>query len=574
EGPVYDSTLSVWKFTMQDRINKVYLDIATEKNCDVLPVGFAHGEIRRYHPEYLLYNDYVHSNPTGGYIHGATVFSAITGINPVGLPNLYNLDIATLRALQCAAWKACLLDTLKPFILPWTKPISPSAIVFPRKIDTMECYLTRLQTAYAKFSNDSVSSPLKEVIFRSLTPTIATINPLGVLTTIKPGAARVEAEYYNLKDTLYLTVTPTSAVFDSIRITPHHTSGYISDGYSFRAVGYSWHQGQQIQIDFTAVANWYSGMPDAFDVILGRIQKKSASGGNTFIAIEKEGLVDTVRFTLLQNLSLLKRINFQTTDTVYNGFWNVEKGRPYTDSQGYGWVNVPAVRGLTASDNIKFYDSLFLTSSCLWASKNSSSMNDTLVEGTYKIKCNDGDYIVKMAVGHPLNNRSGYVRFGSDTLFKYTGINSARIGFKTDTLSVRGEQGLILNLYGPIAYLVVITKDGVNIDSVAFDKKPLPKPQNVNAENRIKGVEINSISANPNPFNPEISLQYDNVENSLEPCYLTITDCRGVIIYYSILTKRDNYKTKWSGIGYPSGLYVVQIKQGYKRLTKKITLLR
>jgi hypothetical protein len=412
-----------------------------------------------------------------------------------------------------------------------------------------------------------------------------TVDHFGKAVAWNPGTALIEAKAGDMLDTLTLTVVASTATFDSIRISPRVFSNYVTDQFLFTATGYAYHLNQALLVDLTTQCTWISSAPTVFTLLNGKVTKQTAQGGSMFAAVNYNGLKDTVHFTMAQDLSLLLRINFQTKDTIYNGFWKADFGRPYTDSMGFGWYNTPYVNSYTADDNIQFDGQLFLTNSSNWAAKHPPNWSDTAIEGQYKIKCDDGDYIIKMCLGHPYyHGRLSYVTCGpnitkknpngSDTLFKFQVDNNYTtplFGINTDTVVVRGQQGLFLNVFGPLMYFVIATSAGVNIDSIAYDKLPMPLPMDIaGAQSVVTPMAAMTIS--PNPFHPATRILLKGAYR--DDLRIFSLDGRLVARLRPASAANGNTEYRWNAGNLPAGVYVASVKGKNSSLKKKMILMR
>jgi len=112
----------------QAALNSAYFGVAKEVEAKVAPVGIAWADVRERHPEIELYAaDGAHPAPAGSYLAACSIYAAIFGRNPEGLPAkiggrpvnpetgkvesdkpqvLMDLPPAQARVLQQAAWAA------------------------------------------------------------------------------------------------------------------------------------------------------------------------------------------------------------------------------------------------------------------------------------------------------------------------------------------------------------------------------------------------------------------------------------------------------------------------------------
>ncbi|MFH0918801.1 MAG: T9SS type A sorting domain-containing protein [Fibrobacterota bacterium] len=574
--PAWDSALGDWK--MPDHLDTAIVRLralCTEMNAGMMPAGVGQWNVQKRDPSLRLYLDGVHGSAQSGYLSGLICYAGLTGQDPRGIRNFYNLDSITTFFLQQVAYQTVFQAAQTPFCaIPTMLPVIDSLTIgLSGNNNTLEQYLASDILGNLHYSNNSTETGTNRLLFRSFTPSIANVNHFGRVVAVAPGTARIEGLAGDARDTLVLTVIASEAQYDSVRIFPRTFPSYLLDGYQLSAKGYAFRQGQLIEVDFTSLVEWISSDTAVFKIVNGRVMKQVALGGPMWAAINKDGLTDTVRFTMLQDLSLLLRINFQPDDTIYSPFWKPDWGRAYTDSVGYGWVNTPYFDRWVQTDEILYNDSLFITNTNLTVKKG-PNYGDSIGEGTYKINCHDGDYMVRMGIGHPYYTRSGWVRYGADTLFKFTGKQpwegGPLVGVKTDTITVREEQGILLKIYGDITYLVVATSAGVNMDSIAFDTKQFLNMPSDEAPVAASGAP--EIYVMPNPFNPTATIRL----NRSVQATLKIFSVNGKLMG-SVLPSRTSGKNteyQWNATGLPSGLYVAEVRSGKQLLRKKMILLK
>jgi hypothetical protein len=83
-----------------------------------------------------------------------------------------------------------------------------------------------------------------------------------------------------------------------------------------------------------------------------------------------------------------------------------------------------------------------------------------------------------------------------------------------------------------------------------------------------------SMRVSPNPFNPVTRIQLRNADHGLRKnVKLSILDISGRVVFQSDVRIPEAGIT-WDARNMPSGLYVVKLKLGNKRLTRKVTLLK
>jgi hypothetical protein len=137
-------------------------------------------------------------------------------------------------------------------------------------------------------------------------------------------------------------------------------------------------------------------------------------------------------------------------------------------------------------------------------------------------------------------------------------------GVQVCTLSVSGGS-LNLKFMGYFCFLVVISKEGADINAVADDGglvDNIPGSGIAAGENEVR-CGAADFSVSPNPFNPVVRFV---LPGSLKNAHLKIFDCSGVLA--ADLAGR----TEWNAAGRPSGLYFAVLENGGKRWVRKLIL--
>ncbi|MGE5855247.1 MAG: T9SS type A sorting domain-containing protein, partial [Syntrophaceae bacterium] len=163
---------------------------------------------------------------------------------------------------------------------------------------------------------------------------------------------------------------------------------------------------------------------------------------------------------------------------------------------------------------------------------------------------------------------------GSDTLFKFApGPNyyDPLFGIKTDTIVVRGEQGIFLHLYGPVMYMIAATSAGVDMDSVAFDKPPLPTSMGVS---RVKetAAPAAEMTVYPNPFNPEASILLKG--RFTGGVRIFSVNGQQTALLFPCRAGKDFSEYRWNASRLQSGVYIPQAREKNPSVRKKLILLK
>ncbi|MBL8029220.1 MAG: T9SS type A sorting domain-containing protein [Fibrobacteres bacterium] len=555
------------------------IQVCKTEGAYLSPVQTAYLWVSSRYPDIHYKVDWAHAAEPLGYLAGATTWATIFCERPFGFDTVYaKLNRETAHLMQQVAWNT-IADTAYRKYTPWSPmPRFVKAIDFSASADTIEQYRTRQLYIKTTFDNDSIDASSKWAIFRSLDPSLAVVSYSGIVTAINLGTARIEAIRESKIDTLLLNIKNTTLTLDSVRITPKIFVSYLENGFQFTSTGFFRDSNAKLLQNVTASINWYSSDPSIFTIAGGKIQRTSGRGGNMWVAVELSGKVDTVRFTMPPQLQFLARINFQPDSTILNPVWTPEWGNNYSDARGMGWEQMKLHNGIPYADKqwdanaINYLGANFLTRS-YFSPKSPTSNSDTT--GVFHIKCIDGDYILKYALGHGEWNSAGSqistVVFNNDTLARDSAYAKKPATIYKDTIRVFGMDGIRLKIKGPINYLVVCTKEGVDIDSIALDTPPFCiKSGSSSIENL--SVNINSspeIIIYPNPFNPTTAIRVTSAESSKGE--LKIFNSQGKLVS-TLKTKNGLYV--WNAEGLSTGVYIARYSAGQTTIQKQLLFLK
>lgn len=550
----------------------------TDNGTCLSPVQTAFLWVSQRYPDIHYKVDWAHAAEPLGYLAGAVTWATVFCMKPFGFDTVYpGMDRETAHLMQQVAWNTVTDTACLPY-MPWSPlPALVRSVDFSPSPDTIEQYRTVQLLVRAHFDNDSSDAGTKWAIFRSLDPHVVSVSHSGLATGVNIGTGRVEAVRERAADTLYLTVKATTLTLDSVRIAPRTFASYLESGFQFSATGFFRDGLVRSTQAVTASINWYTSDSTIFTIAGGKLQRTSGRGGEMWVAAELAGKTDTVRFTLPPQLQYLKRINFQPDTTVFNPVWTPDWGRPYSDSLGFGWEDVPMwdgkpyFEGNMDGDAINYRGANFLTHSYI-SPRSPQGRYDTI--GTFHLKCLDGDYIVKVGLGHgdwiAIDTQFSTVTFNGDTLAHDTSWAHKPMTAYKDTIRVFGMDGIRLKMKGAVNYLVVCTKEGVDIDSIALDNGEFAvkaPPSGAEGGNGSRAAKV-SLSAWPNPFNPITTFR---LHGAFSRGALRIYDSRGRMVRSMRIEGRS---ACWNAEGLPSGLYVARYSDNRVRLEKKIILMK
>lgn len=453
---------------------------------------------------------------------------------------------------------------------------------------SIEARLSTQLTAVFSYSGGGSDSSSQGVYFRSLDPGIAMATWYGRVTaTESTGIARIEIRRgLAAVDTVNVTVGASTAVLDSLvvgKIGNTILGGLTNkqscdsmkmlagDAYPLHVLNAFWKRDTIVFLrewPDSAYA-WSSTNPsvatvDKFGMVTG------VSAGSASIVVGLNGVTDTVKFTIWQRPSFIRRINFQVSTNPYGFGWLADNGSVFDAARGYGWLSAS---GLSTREQVGSDTSLLYSYAETGASPE-----------RYRVDAPAGTYIIRAAIGNRFwgIDARNWLAFGAETLATKAAGTANTI--KDDTVTVTGDSGIILTLQGAICYLVVISSEGVPISLVADDGRPTLLPPGVDAEKAVLCPEIItqlSALAYPNPFNPEVTIAYA-IPAGTDAEYRIFDMAGRVMAVWSLEGGRYGRRgeARWSGRdtnnrNVASGLYIGRLLTGSGQvLFQKLLLVR
>lgn len=435
--------------------------------------------------------------------------------------------------------------------------------------DTIEAELSTVIRPVLTLSNSQVDSSGLAVYFRSLDPQVARVLWDGRVTGKTSGLARIEVTRGTLPiDTFTLTVAPSTAGVDSIILSRDSLPFCVRDTfllYSMRT--YFSHDGEQFMKMLlpNSQFTWTSSNPAVADVRDGYVSGKTA--GTATIYAEMAGVKDSVFFTVRPRPAFLKRFNFGC-DTLPSSFGWLGGGVPFDAGRGYGWT--------------------YGSGECR-VDRGGGFLLGTFVSGNnigFKVVAPAGGYIVRIAMGdngYPPSTVIHWANIGPDTLVRHAIVPNSGNTIKDDTITITGDSGVTFNVYGPICYMVMISNEGIDINSVADDNgvKVLLAPPGVDAEKAPETVARMELDAYPNPFNPTVTVHVALLPRT--QALYRIYNMKGQLLFQQALSSGPFGMRRafaWDGRDLkgrvaPSGFYIGQlIANTNKRMTHKLMLLK
>jgi hypothetical protein len=440
---------------------------------------------------------------------------------------------------------------------------------------SIEPHTTAQVNLVAHFSDGdtvSIANPDFSKIWSADT-NIAVISETGLITGKAAGSTQIilrsffdpqDSYTFDKYDTVNVTVNASTAVLDSLvadaaavllsRDDPLAGSRQVS------VKGYYTTNNSQYVLDHTQDADWQSQDGGIASVSQGLITAQTDQGGPVNITAAYGGKTAVISVTVTQNNPVI-RINFQDVATPFKTGWEADNGTAYSSAKGFGWTNGAGSTRERPGDNY-----LLQT----FVSSGSS-------EKPYRIDVPDGRYTIRIAMGDIQYGPSpAWVVYGSDTLLRHIGQDESPYdlpGYNTITTSnieVTGGNGLLLGVSGAINYIVLVS-EGVDINQVADDEYESPVSVYVKKmEDRLPALNIKAF---PSPFTSSINISVSSLESQDPGLELGIYDLKGRLIK-DLSANHIRNGIIWNASDYPSGIYILSLISGKRKVGKRITLIK
>jgi hypothetical protein len=279
-----------------------------------------------------------------------------------------------------------------------------------------------------------------------------------------------------------------------------------------------------------------------------------AAGGPVNIIATLDGKSDTSVFNVQARLSFIKRVNFQVSSTPWSYGWLADNGQTFSAAQGYGWN-----ASLTSTARDDRNGSNFLLKSFVSASTN-----------TWRVVAPNGTYIVKIGMGDNIYGTASTAStlFGTETVCSKAAGQGNTV--TVDTITVTGGQGAIFVVNGPINYIVMISNEGIDINSVAWDDgTSIPLPPSKTEFISLAAEKAFALRAYPNPFHSSITLELENAGGLAQVAVYNLQGRKVADLTRSLA----NGRAVWRPSVCP-GLYVAKACVQGKTLTRKLALIK
>lgn len=416
-----------------------------------------------------------------------------------------------------------------------------------------------LPTVTAYFQDGHIEDVSQNVYWTSLDKSRASVKGNQVIGLLS-GTVSIRAEYWLVSDTMALSFVPTTLPLDSIVLVPDSFRIFPADSYLVSARGY-YHNGSTKFSHWLSTSengiSWSSSMPSIAAVSSGWV-KGVSPGGPAAVSASAGSIIGRSYWTIMPKPAFIKRINFQVSSVPFKFGWLADNATAYSAQKGYGWVT-----GAGAATRDDRYGTNFLLKSFV------------IGNGQYKIDASDGEYIIRTGMGDNTYgvNSVNTTTFGTDTVCR----KPAGVGNQvtTDTIMVTGGAGIVLAVNGPINYIVVISKQGIDMNDVADDdgviKTGSSRPEVVSQE-----PFAGCFAIAPNPFNPATTITVRTKTSAR----LSIYSLSGQLLRsWAVPGGNQTHRVPWDGRdsrgrNAAAGVYAYILTEGGKTLAKRVVLAR
>lgn len=333
---------------------------------------------------------------------------------------------------------------------------------------------------------------------------------------------------------------------DSIRFTDSARLLLPGDSLRPEIIGFYHNASGAFSRTLFSGLTWSSETPGIASVSPEGLITALTEGGPIAIVAEKDGKNDTLALSVKATPAVLKRINFQDLERATLPNWTAEMFGLFSMSRGFGWDTASYVTGQAWHDG----------TNGPWVVRNYVAVGNGGYGGEnnqwarYRVQVPAGDYVLRLGAGNqvwvgPGGRTKDIILFKNDTLmnkgYGYCEVN-------THLITITGDSGLKLNIFGAIDYLVLMSaefKDYIDYfadDSVSGGNAPvLHTPDELIAD----GTAAYSPANTPNPFNPSTAIRFTLPANVRAE--YSITNLLGQTVFKVEVAKSGSHVIIWGG---------------------------
>ncbi|MBL8026249.1 MAG: T9SS type A sorting domain-containing protein [Fibrobacteres bacterium] len=419
---------------------------------------------------------------------------------------------------------------------------------------SIELYLSAELKVVASYPGNLKDTTLRAV-YTSMDTNIIRVSTTGIVTATGIGSSKVIVRKLNFKDTVDITVTASTALLDSITLNWQNFKFMKDETLSLHATGYFTKGSQHFTRLLDTVGVWTTGDNSIVSVNRGVCIGKS-KGGPINVTVTLNSKSSSCSFTVMPRPQFIKRINFQVSETPFRYGWAAENGQNYSAGRGFGWQGAT---GLTSRDD---------RSSTNFLLKSFVVPN---AQANFRISAPAGSYIIRVGMGDPTYGSltsPNWTVLGQDTLVKHAGASNT---IRDTRISVVGDSGLLLGVFGPINYLVLISDEGIEMNEVA-DDSVTGVPPVVITETDLAEESKEYLRMSPSPFNPSTCIRW-SVSSGNQVLALALFDANGrKVAHFEKLSSSG--ELTWNASSLSSGVYFARLITKRGTLQQKALLLR
>lgn len=416
----------------------------------------------------------------------------------------------------------------------------------------LELYLsTQLKVAahYAGGQTDTTN----RAAYWSLDTAVLKVSSTGLVTAAGIGSARVVARKLTFLDTVSFAVVPSTAMLDSITLNRTGFKFMVRDTAALHATGHFTKGSDRFARIIDTVGTWQTADAAVVSVVGGLVTGEGA-GGPVAVTVTLDGRTASCAFRVMPRPAFIRRINFQVSAVPYKYGWLAENGRPYSGAVGFGWLGSPSLTSRDDRGGANFLLKSFVLPS---------------PQANFRIAAPAGNYLLRIGMGDATYGSAAspnWTVLGADTLVKHAGAGNT---IRDNRVTVSGDSGLVLGVYGPINYLVLISDEGILMNDVADDDVAGVSPAASGESPFPMTRSVDALFISPNPLNGTTVLRW----GGRDPAQLRIYDMQGRLIWQARI-KGPEHRLVWHSGQRPSGVYPIRLMTGNRVVETKALLIR